>query len=189
MNASRGLPRAQSRGFASLGLILFLVIGLAVFAGGAYYVSTHNALAPGPGREATLMRPSVCPPAGPITKGAPTQPPQNGTSGITGRLQSYGCPAQRVGEPCGTPLPSTKLSFYRGDPRSATPVNTLAGSVVTGADARFSLALSPGIYWAKAEGLIGGCTFLTPPDSQYQTIAISVGSYASTTVSCDNGIR
>ena len=37
MNASRGLPRAQSRGFTSLGLILLLVIGLVAFAGAGWW--------------------------------------------------------------------------------------------------------------------------------------------------------
>lgn len=42
MNSSRGLPRALSRGFAPLGLILILVIGLAVIGGGAYYIAHRN---------------------------------------------------------------------------------------------------------------------------------------------------
>ncbi len=39
MSTYRGLPRAQSRGFVSLGLILLLVIALAVLGGAGWYVS------------------------------------------------------------------------------------------------------------------------------------------------------
>lgn len=41
-NIARGLPRAWSRGFISLGVVLIIVIGLAVLGGGGWYVSRQG---------------------------------------------------------------------------------------------------------------------------------------------------
>jgi len=41
MTIARGVSRTQSRGFASLGLILLLVLGLAVFGGVGWWLNKH----------------------------------------------------------------------------------------------------------------------------------------------------
>jgi len=43
MSTSRNLPRIQSRGFVSLGLILLLMLGLAAFGGAGWWVTKPHA--------------------------------------------------------------------------------------------------------------------------------------------------
>ena len=103
-------------------------------------------------------------------------------STVRGRVFSYGCPAQRPGQQCG--------SWFNGALRFARLVCPAGGPCVPGAIAasthsdrhgRFRVMLAPGRYAIVAVGLFNSPTG--------QTFRVSAGRPAEVNISIRNGIE
>lgn len=115
-----------------------------------------------------------------LTLGCGQQPaaPQNsGVEGVT--MVDGGCPPARDAPPCpDKPLPARIEVAQAG---SGEPV----GSVDSGADGRFRIALAPGDYTLRPTNLAG-----TPlPIAQPLDVRVDANRFTTVAVSFDSGVR
>ena len=128
-----------------------------------------------PSSEPTSASTSGTAPSTP-TGSTPVQPPAaQGGSGVEGTTVTERCP---VVTPEGCPkYPLTTHVIVASATRAVAAVDT-------GADGRFRIALSPGVYTIKATAMPAG---ITRPATT--TITVVAGRWASLTLELDSGIR
>jgi hypothetical protein len=85
-------------------------------------------------------------------------------------------PVCMVGKPCDEPAANVKLVFLRN--------GKTAGSVLTGRDGRYRVALAPGVYRVRAPGWPALGSVIKP-----QTVRVPRGRCARVNFSIDTGIR
>ena len=112
-------------------------------------------------------------PAGPPTSAQ--LPPAQGSSGVEGTTVTTRCPVVTD-----TGCPKYPLTTHVIVTTGAGPV----AAVDTGADGRFRIALTPGVYTIKATAMPAG---ITRPATT--TVTVVAGRFASLTLELDSGIR
>ena len=96
-------------------------------------------------------------------------------SGVQGTISTYGCPAQRVGDPCGAPYQTTAY-IYKG--------SALYKTISTDTLGQYSVALPAGEYMLTLKN-----TPTIGSRDVSQTATVKSGSYATLDFVLDNGIR
>ncbi len=112
--------------------------------------------------------------------GATTPPGNSGEGAVSGTvLLGPTCPVEHIPPypQCADKPYQTTITVYKG-----TDTSTIK-SVQSGADGSFTLALPPGSYTLKA----GGASFY--PRCAPAQVSVVTGKTATTTISCDTGIR
>lgn len=175
--------------------VLIIGVVLVVILGGLWAANSHSAAVPGGGGKACTMEAKLCPDGSSVGRTGPNCeftpcPTASGDtgdgsivpydSGVSGTV-SLGptCPVERIppDPQCANKGYATAVVAYRAG--SSKPF-VIGNSDATGA---FKLSLPPGLYTLKA----GGSTML--PRCNPVDVTVAATGYATTTISCDTGIR
>jgi hypothetical protein len=145
-----------------------LVLTACAGSGGAPTASDRTITPTAEPTSATAPSTPAAPPAG-------STPAAQGGSGVEGSTVTTRCP---VVTDTGCPkYPLTTHVVVANATRAVAAVDT-------GADGRFRIALSPGVYTIKATAMPAG---ITRPATT--TVTVVAGRYASLTLELDSGIR